>query len=66
MIALRYQNIEAIRFLFSHDAVPNDELALIEDRINKIKTESTRIECMQLFSSYMKSFDKEVNNGNKE
>lgn len=52
MVALRYQNIEAIRFLFNHDAIPTDELELITERINRIKSEIIRTECMDLFSAH--------------
>ena len=66
MVALRYQNMEAVRFLFNHDTVPTEELKMIEERIKGIKTESTRVECMELFSAYSKRVEKEGNNGNKE
>ena len=66
MVALRYQNMEAVRFLFNHDTVPIEELEMIEERIKGIKTESTRVECMELFSAYSKRVEKEGNNGKKE
>ena len=62
MIALRYQNMEAIRFLFSHDAVLEDELDMIAEAIGKIKAATVRNEAY----SYLESYKERHFNGNKE
>lgn len=62
MIALRYQNMEAIRFLFTHDAVLEDELDMIAEAIRKIKAATVRNEAY----SYLESYKERHFNGNKE
>ena len=66
MVALRYQNMEAVRFLFNHNAVPNDELGEIQERINRIKTGTVRTECIELFGAYNRRNSGEDKNGNEE
>ena len=66
MVALKYQNMEAVRFLFNHDAVPDDEIGEILERINGIKTDSVRTECIELFESYNRRSSGEEKNGNEE
>lgn len=54
MVALHYLNMEAIRFLFSHDAVPYDEIAEIANKIDKIKSKETKVEVLEYFVEYKK------------
>ena len=52
MIALEYQNMEAVRFLISHNAVVSDELDCIDNVIRRMKSISTRRESEMLVSMY--------------
>lgn len=52
MVALHYMNMDAIRFLFSHDAVPSDEIVKIEEKVGKIKSKTTKIEVLKNFIEY--------------
>ena len=60
MVALRYQNMDAARFLFSHDAVPSDEIEDIAYLISRIKSKAVRAEALEYFESY------KARNSNKE
>ena len=51
-VALYYQNMDAIRFLFSHDAVPADSLEIICDMICGIKSKAIKAEVLECFASY--------------
>ena len=52
MVALHYLNIDAIRFLLNHDAVPSDEIEKIGEKIDKIKSKVTKTEVLSLFAKY--------------
>ena len=54
MVALHYLNMEAIRFLFCHDAVPVDEIEKIKDKIGRIKSKTTKVEVLEYFHDYRK------------
>ena len=59
MIALEYQNIEAVRFLISCDAIVPDELDCIEDVIQRMKSRTVKAEAESLIAGYMARIEKE-------
>lgn len=52
MVALYYQNMDAVRFLFNHDAVPEDEIDEVDEMIMGIRSKAIRIEALEYFSAY--------------
>ena len=59
MIALEYQNMEAVRFLISHDAIVPSELASIEDVIQRMKSRTVKAEAESLLTGYKARIKKE-------
>ena len=59
MIALEYQNMEAVRFLISHDAIVPSELACIEDVIQRMKSRTVKAEAGSLLAGYKARIKKE-------
>lgn len=59
MIALEYQNMEAVRFLVSHDAIVSDELDRIKDVIQRMKSRTVKAEAESLIAGYMARIKKE-------
>ncbi len=55
MVALYYQNMDAVRFLFSHNAIPDDEKYIIKERIMTIKSDDIRSEAYGLYSVYFET-----------
>ena len=52
MVALYYQNMDAVRFLFNHDAVPEDEVDDVNEMITGIRSKTIRTEALEYFSAY--------------
>lgn len=52
VVALYYQNMDAVRFLFNHDAVPEDEIDEVNETIMGIRSKTIRTEALEYFSAY--------------